>query len=122
MCLTKPVLGMLFQEQVAEMLEPRVPDGWEKEISLLEREKRAEAKRVRKAKRMWEKRHPVKKDSEEADEADESSGSESEEQRRSSTESDDHDDDEEESAGPSLRNPTLKQSSSVPLLGSSGSD
>lgn len=53
-------LGMLLQEHVAELLEPKIPEGWEKEIAVVEQERRAEARRNRQAARMKEKRHPGK--------------------------------------------------------------
>ncbi|KAL7282751.1 hypothetical protein ACG7TL_004226 [Trametes sanguinea] len=108
-------LGMLFQEHVADMLEPRVPDGWEKEMAQLEREQKAEAKKGRKAKQMREKRRPIKKDSEEAGEAGDSSAASSEDEQRGS-EGTVTDEEEEVSAVLSERNRALKQHSSVPIL------
>ncbi|KAM5542391.1 hypothetical protein V8D89_003850 [Ganoderma adspersum] len=53
-------LGMLFQEHVAELLEPNVPEGWNKEFALAERERNAAEKRAQRARQMWNQRHTVK--------------------------------------------------------------
>ncbi|KAI9057660.1 hypothetical protein FKP32DRAFT_1583328 [Trametes sanguinea] len=110
-------LGMLFQEHVAEMLVPRVPEGWEKEMAQLEREEKAEAKKGRKAKQMREKRRPTKKDSEEAVEAGDSSEAPSEkEQAGSDGTVSDNEQDAEVSAALLDSNRALKQHSSVSVL------
>ena len=43
---------MLFQEHVAEVLNPQVPEGWEKEMAATERLRKAEARNSRKARQM----------------------------------------------------------------------
>ncbi|KAI0371458.1 hypothetical protein BV20DRAFT_965196 [Pilatotrama ljubarskyi] len=109
-------LGMLFQEHVADMLQPRMPDGWEKEMVLVDRGRRAEVKRVRKAKQMREKRHTVKKGSEEPADAREALSSESGREKGSSDEADSVDGDEDECVGSPTSSRSPKQGSSVPLL------
>ncbi|PIL37614.1 hypothetical protein GSI_01308 [Ganoderma sinense ZZ0214-1] len=53
-------LGMLFQEHVAGLLEPNVPEGWDQEFALAERDRSAAEKRARRARQMWNQRHTVK--------------------------------------------------------------
>lgn len=111
---------MLFQEHVAEVLEPRAQDEWEKEMWKGEREERAEARKTRKAKEQWTKRHTVKNGSEEP--ANEEVRSDSGKERRSGgdTDSDEEVDvEDEDKVERSTRRSVLKQSSSVPVLQSS---
>ncbi|KAI0355459.1 hypothetical protein OH77DRAFT_1424958 [Trametes cingulata] len=115
-------LGMLFQEHVADMLQPRVPDGWETEMMLVEREKRAEARRVRKAKRMRAKRHPVKKDSEGPVGVDSDLDPETDREKGSSDASDSEEETEDGDVRSSANSRSLKQGSSVPLLDSNDED
>lgn len=115
---------MLFQEHVAEVLEPRVQDGWEKEMWKGEREERAEARKMRKAKEQRTKRHTVKEGSEEpADAEGDGSDLDKEQQSGVAMDSDEEDEaeDEIEDEGPSRRS-ILKQSSSVRVLESSDDD
>ncbi len=51
---------MLLQEHVAERLQPNVPEGWDKEFALAQRDRDAAEKRARKARQMWTQRHTVK--------------------------------------------------------------
>ncbi|KAI0774698.1 hypothetical protein BD413DRAFT_472319 [Trametes elegans] len=93
-------LGMLFQGHVAEMLEPRVPEEWEKEMALVERTEKADAKRVSNAKRMRKARHPIKEDDAVQEHVPGSDG-----ERRSGDGTEDEDgiaSDEQEAAGPSV--------------------
>ncbi|KAH9899394.1 hypothetical protein C8Q73DRAFT_638781 [Cubamyces lactineus] len=106
-------LGMLFQEHVAEMVEPRVPEGWEEEMALVEREAKAEADRVRNAKRMRDARKSVK-DPKEQWQDDAEPGVESEGDESSDETEDDSEEQEQGSAEvPSGRNVALKQHSSI---------
>ncbi|KAI0638633.1 hypothetical protein C8Q77DRAFT_1070779 [Trametes polyzona] len=109
-------LGMLFQEHVAEMVQPRIPETWDKEIAEEERRQRARARKARKAKEMWMRRHPGKRDSE-APGDDELIGSQSEDEVGGS-ETDSYED--EDLA--SVRHSTVKENSSVPPEGIDGSD
>lgn len=112
---------MLFQEHVSEALEPRAQDEWEKEMWKGEREERAEARKMRKAKEQWTKRHTVKNGSEELADA-EGVRSDSGKERRSGgdTDSDEEVDvEDEDEVERSTRRSVLKQSSSVPVLQSS---
>ncbi|KAI1795002.1 hypothetical protein LXA43DRAFT_1080308 [Ganoderma leucocontextum] len=52
-------LGMLLQEHVAERLEPNVPEGWEKEFAVAERDRKAAEKRAQKAQVIWNQRRAV---------------------------------------------------------------
>ena len=56
---------MLLQEHVAESLRPNVPDGWEKEMVVVERANKAEARRSKNAEEMRRMRHKVKQESSE---------------------------------------------------------
>ena len=51
---------MLLQEHVAELLEPNVPAGWDKEFASAERERNAAEKRAQRARQVWNQRHAVK--------------------------------------------------------------
>nr|VWP01992.1 Uncharacterized protein [Ganoderma boninense] len=53
-------LGMLLQEHVAEVLQPNVPEGWDQEFALAERDRRAAEKRARRAREMRNQRRAVK--------------------------------------------------------------
>lgn len=118
--LTADSTGMLFQEHVAEVLEPRAQDGWEKEMWKGEREERAEARKMRKAKEQWTKRHVVKNGSEEPADAEEVRSDSGKEQRSGGdTDSDEEaelEDEGEDEDERSMRRSVLKQSSSVPVL------
>lgn len=54
---------MLLQEHVAELLEPNIPEGWEKEFSSAERDRNTAEKRARRAQQMRNQRHAVKAES-----------------------------------------------------------
>ena len=60
---------MLLQEHVAELLQPNIPEGWEKEFALAERDRNAAEKRARRARQMWNQRHTVKAEGSEQPEA-----------------------------------------------------
>ena len=51
---------MLLQEHVTHSLDSHVPNGWEKEMELIERNRRKDERKSRQAQRMREMRHPVK--------------------------------------------------------------
>lgn len=111
---------MLFQEHVAEVLEPRAQDEWEKEMWKGEREERAEARKMRKAKEQWTKRHTVENGSEEPADAEVRSDSGKERRSGGDTDSDEEVDiEDEDEVERSTRRSVLKQSSSVPVLQSS---
>ncbi|KAH9854888.1 hypothetical protein C2E23DRAFT_41963 [Lenzites betulinus] len=109
-------LGMLFQEHVAEMLEPMVPEGWEREMAKADREKRVAARNARKAKAMKARRRPEKKDTEDTSDEETESRSGSRSGKGSSGETDSVEGVDEERPSTQF---TLKQSSSAPQLGSS---
>ncbi|RPD67459.1 hypothetical protein L226DRAFT_477930 [Lentinus tigrinus ALCF2SS1-7] len=71
-------LGMLLQEHVVHSLDSHVPPGWEKEMALIERNRRREERRTRQAQRMRDMRHPVKAERKEADEPESEDESEDE--------------------------------------------
>ncbi|TBU45203.1 hypothetical protein BD309DRAFT_956803 [Dichomitus squalens] len=52
-------LGMLLQEHVAESLESNIPEGWEREMALVARERKLEKKRAWKAQDMRKRRRPA---------------------------------------------------------------
>ncbi|KAI0658632.1 hypothetical protein C8Q70DRAFT_1045604 [Cubamyces menziesii] len=112
-------IGMLFQEHVAEMVKPRVPEGWEEEMALVEREVKAEVARVRNAKRMRDARNSVKGTEEQLQDDVEPDVESEEDESSDETESDSGDQDEDLAEKPTARNVALKQHSSIAGTGSS---
>ena len=95
------------------MVKPRVPEGWEEEMALVEREVKAEVARVRNAKRMRDARNSVKGTEEQLQDDVEPDVESEEDESSDETESDSGDQDEDLAEKPSARNVALKQHSSI---------
>ena len=91
---------MLFQEHVAEVLNPQVPEGWEKEMAATERLRKSEARNSRKARQMRGRRGDAGKSSSPAGDETEVDGEDSVKGQGHDDGDDDSDEDEHEPGSP----------------------